>query len=145
LAEKVKVICPACGATNNYPLDALGKNVVCGRCRTPLPKPGIVINPSPNQTYTLIERASLPVLIDFFSPTCAPCQIMHPIVDKLAERRAGELMVLRIDVSLHAELGASFGVQGVPTFVILHKGYERARTSGAMSETDFSLWVASLV
>jgi len=145
LAEKVKVSCLACGATNNYPMDASGKKIVCGRCKTPLPKPGTVINPSPNQAYTLIQSASLPVLIDFFSPTCAPCQMMHPIVDKLAQRRAGELMALRVDVSLHAELGASFGVQGVPTFVILHKGYERARTSGAMSETDFSLWVASIV
>jgi len=93
--------------------------------------------------YTLVQEASLPILLEFFSPTCAPCQMMHTVVDELAERREGEIMVLRVDVNQHAELAAALGVQGVPTFILFHKGYERARTSGAMPETDFSLWVAS--
>lgn len=54
-------------------------------------------------------------------------------------------MVLQVDMNKHAELGAAFGVQGVPTFIIFSKGFERARTSGAMSEADFSLWVASKI
>jgi thioredoxin 2 len=143
LVEKVKVSCLNCGATNNYPMDAQGKSVLCGRCKTSLPQPGTVIGLQPQQLHSFIQRANLPILIDFFSPTCAPCHIMHSIVDGLAKRRAGELMVLRVDVSISPEVGASFGVQAVPTFVVLHKGYERGRVSGAMSETDFSLWVAS--
>jgi len=145
VAEKVKVSCLACGSTNNYPMDVSGKKVICGRCKRPLPRPGSVIEAIPDQAYTLIQKSSLPVLIDFYTPTCAPCHIMHPIVQDLAERRSGELMVLQVDVNRHAEMGASFGIQGVPTFVIFSKGFERARTSGAMSETDFSLWVASKI
>ena len=145
MEDKIKVSCPGCGSTNNYPLDSTGKKVVCGRCKNPLPLPGQVINTIPEQVYTLIRNSSLPVLVDFFSTTCAPCQMMHPIVGELAKRRAGDLMVVQVDVNQHAEMGASFGVQGVPTFIIFSKGYERARTSGAMSEADFSLWVASKV
>jgi thioredoxin 2 len=145
VAEKVKVSCLACGSTNNYPMDAGRKKVVCGRCKRPLPQPGNVIEASPEQAYTLIQKSSLPVLIDFFSPTCAPCHMMHGIVHDLAERRAGELMVIQVDLSRHGELGAVFGVKGVPTFIIFSRGYERARTSGAMPETDFSLWVASKI
>jgi thioredoxin-like negative regulator of GroEL len=52
-------------------------------------------------------------------------------------------MVLQVDTNKHAELGAAFGVQRVPTFILFFKGFERARTAGAMSEADFSLWVAS--
>jgi thioredoxin 2 len=145
VAEKVKVSCLACGRTNNYPLDASGKKVVCGRCKRPLPQPGNVTEAIPEQAYTLIQKSSLPVLIDFFTPTCAPCHMMHPIVQDLAERRAGELMVLQVDVNRHAEMGAAFGIQGVPTYIIFSKGFERARTSGAMPEADFSLWVASKI
>lgn len=139
----MKVSCLNCGATNNYPADVLGKSIRCGRCKTPLPQPGTVIERQSHQLRSFLQRANLPILIDFFSPTCAPCHMMHPIVDGLAQRRAGELMVVRVDVSVNTELGASFGVQAVPTYVVLHKGYERGRISGAMSETDFSLWVAS--
>jgi thioredoxin 2 len=141
----MKVSCSFCGATNNYPVEESEKKVVCGRCKNPLPLPGKIITPTPEQAYTLIQKSSLPILVDFFSPTCAPCHMMHPIVVDLAERRAGELMVLQLDVNTHGELGAALGVQGVPTFIIFHRGYERARTVGAMSETDFSLWVASKI
>lgn len=140
--EKVKVSCIHCGSTNNVPLSARGKKIVCGRCKKDLPSPGEVIEPLPNQTYALIQKSAIPLLVDFYSVTCLPCELMHTAVINLAERRMGDLMVIRINVEVYPELAAAFGVRGVPTFVILHKGNERARSVGEMAETDFSLWVA---
>jgi thioredoxin-like negative regulator of GroEL len=40
-------------------------------------------------------------------------------------------------------LASRFDIRAVPTFIVISKGTERGRTSGAMGETDFSLWVAS--
>ena len=82
------------------------------------------------------------MLVDFYSKSCLPCELMHPAIVSLAERRMGELMVVRIDVEVHPEMAAGFGIQGVPTFIILYRGNERARSVGQMTETDFSLWVA---
>jgi len=145
LSDKLKISCPECGATNNYPAVASGKTVVCGRCKKPLPAPGQVLEPPAWQVANLIEKASLSLLLDFFSTTCAPCHMMHPIVEGVARRRAGDIMVIKVNVELpeNQELAAAFKVQAVPTFVILRKGYEIARTTGATPETDFSLWVAS--
>jgi thioredoxin 2 len=143
VADKVKVSCLHCGATNNFPLDSAGKTVVCGRCRNPLPVPGIVLEMPEQAAATLIQRAGLPVLVDFYSPTCGPCMMMHPLVERLAKRRAGELMVVKVNTDNSPGLAASFGIKAVPTFVVISKGTERGRTSGAMGETDFSLWVAS--
>lgn len=143
--DKVKVSCLNCGKTNLYPRGVKSKTVVCGHCKTALPEPGRVVEPSPSQAYNLFQRSAIPVLADFYSPTCAPCQMMHPVIESLAKRRIGELMVVRINVDSHPEMAAAFGIQGVPTVVILRRGNEVARTSGAMEETNFSLWVASLV
>jgi thioredoxin 2 len=143
MAEKKKVSCPRCGATNNYPLDAVGKKVVCGRCKNVLPVPGMVLELPPESASVLVHHSSLPVLIDFYSPTCPPCLIMDPVLERMAKRRAGEIMVVKLNVDRHPELAASYGIQGVPTYVVIHKGTERGRTSGAMPEADFSLWVAS--
>ena len=139
------MFCPNCAATNNYPLNDRGKKVVCGRCKSALPKPGTVFEPTAEQAQKLLYEASLPVLVDFYSPTCGPCNMMRPIVENLAARRAGEILVIKINVDNHQQLAAAFGVQGVPTFVIVRKGSERDRMSGAVSETDFSLWVASRI
>jgi thioredoxin 2 len=119
--------------------------VVCGKCREELPKPGDVIELEPDRLEALIHEAKLPLLVDFYSPSCAPCQVMHPILDRLARRRAGELMVVRLNTDQHPGISAAFGIKAVPTFLVLVKGNERGRSSGALSETDFSLWVAQLV
>ena len=140
---KVKVSCANCGTTNYFPSDAVGKTVVCGRCKFALPEPGTILEPSPAQVYDLFRNSSLPVLADFYSTTCAPCLVMHPILERLARRRAGGLTVVRINVERYPELAQGFGIQGVPTFVVVLKGVERGRASGAQSEEDFALWVAS--
>jgi len=144
LSDKVKVSCLQCGTTNNYPMGSVGRVVVCGRCRTPLPIPGKVLEPSPEKVYSLLNSGRLPILIELYTNTCAACQVMQPIVERLAMRRAGEIMVLRLNAEIHGELASRLGVQGVPTFVIFSKTTERGRTSGAMSEADFSFWAASL-
>jgi thioredoxin 2 len=143
MTEKQKVSCPECGATNLYPLAAPGQTVRCGRCKPPLPVPGQVLEPSETQVITLMRTAALPVLIDFYSDTCAPCRMMHPVVEALARRRAGELTVVRVKTDGPGELAAAFRIRAVPTFVVVLKDVERGRISGAMNETDFSLWVAS--
>jgi thioredoxin 2 len=143
MTEKVKVSCLHCGATNNFPLDAADKKVVCGRCRNSLPVPGAILEPDEQTAFTFFQKSGLPVLVDFYSPSCGPCLMMHPAIERLAKRRAGEIMVVRINTDQSPRLAAQFGIQAVPTFVILFKGTERGRTSGAMQEADFSLWVAS--
>ncbi len=141
--DKVKISCLECGTTNLFPLDSPGKKVVCGKCKAALPQPGTVLEPTRAQTSALFQNSSLPLLVDFFSETCGPCHMMHPVLERLARRRAGDLMVLRVDVEKDPELAQGFGVRAVPTFVIVLKGIERGRTSGAMSEENFALWVAS--
>jgi thioredoxin 2 len=142
--EKIKVSCSECGTTNNFPAAARGRKVVCGRCKASLPSPGSVLEiHSPQQAYNLVRNSTLPVLLDFYSTTCAPCMMMHPVLERLTRRRAGELAVARVDVGRFAELAQGFGISSVPTFAVVHKGVERGRTMGAMSEEDFALWVAS--
>ncbi len=142
--RKIKVSCFQCGQTNYYPEEAGSRTVLCGRCRNPLPRPGDVVTVNSVQAISLISRSSLPVLVDFYSDSCGPCLLMAPIVERLARRRAGELMVIKVDLERHQDLAVRMGITAVPTFIIFHKNAERGRVSGAMSEMDFSLWVAKL-
>jgi thiol-disulfide isomerase/thioredoxin len=140
--KKVRVSCLNCGTTNNVPKVKGRKKIVCGRCKEGLPKPGEVVEPLPKQAYVLFQKSAIPALVVFDSKSCVSCKRMNSIVLNLAKRRKGELMVVRINVEEHPELAAAFGVQEVPTFLILLKGTEWARSIGEMAETDFSLWVA---
>jgi thioredoxin len=142
--KKVKVSCYQCGQTNYYPENPGTKTVICGRCHHPLPRPGDVLSVNQAQAANLIGKSNLPVLADFYSNSCGPCMIMAPILESLARRRAGELMVVKVDVDRNPELAVQMDISSVPTFVVFHKNAERGRVSGAMSEMDLALWVARL-
>ena len=141
--DKVKVVCLTCGAVCAFPPDAEKKTVVCGRCRSPLPRPGEVLEPDQAGLDVALANTNLPVLVDFYSTTCAPCHMMHSLVERLARRRQGELLVVKANVEVHPGLASQLQIRAVPTFVVFSRGYEVGRTSGAMSEADFSLWVAN--
>ena len=53
------------------------------------------------------------------------------------------MRTLEEQLERHPELASRLNIRAVPTFVVFNRGYEVARTSGAMSETDFSLWAAN--
>jgi thioredoxin 2 len=145
MSEKVQVSCLGCGTTNYFPLDAQGKSVVCGRCKRPLPVPGMILEPLPGMTHELFRNSAIPILVEFYSQGCAHCGRMEPILAGVAQRRRGELMVIKMSLDRHPEMGASFGIMGVPTFLVIQKGNERGRMSGALPEADFDLWLAKLL
>ena len=145
MGAKVKVSCLECGVTNNFPIEASGKKVVCGRCRCILPEPGIVVSPLPQQAYTLVKKATLPVLVDFYSHKIASCHVMHLIIEDLTKKRAGKIMTLKLSIKEHPEIGSALGITSFPTYIIFYRGNERARTSGAMPEEEFTRWVDSII
>ena len=48
-----------------------------------------------------ISQASLPTMVDFFSPTCGPCQTLAPVVDRLAAKYIGRAIIAKLDTSRH--------------------------------------------
>lgn len=143
--KELKIICFHCGTTNRlFEKDvASGKRILCGRCHNALPEPGTVLVLSPQRIYQLINNGSIPLLIEFYSDNCPHCLRMKPIVERLARRRAGEIMVIRVNVDLYPELAAGFGIDSIPTFIVVKKGSEVGRLHGYQDELDFSFWVAS--
>ena len=120
-------VCPQCGAKNRIPADKQQLTAKCGRCKTPLggaPFSGRV-NPLTDDGFQQqVERCPLPVLVDFYSPTCGPCQTIAPLIEAAARSYAGRLMVFKIDTSSQQRQASRFGIRGVPT-LLFFKGGER--------------------
>jgi thiol-disulfide isomerase/thioredoxin len=77
-----------------------------------------------------IASAADVVLLDFSSASCAPCQEMRPIVERLA---AAGYRVRHVDITREPELAAQFRIDQVPTYVSLVDGREYARMVGTGS------------
>ncbi|HHX86770.1 MAG TPA: thioredoxin [Firmicutes bacterium] len=69
-----------------------------------------------------VLEASLPVLVDFWSPGCGPCQMMAPVLEELAAEYKGRLKVIKVNVAENMELSAQYGIMGVPTLILFKDG-----------------------
>ncbi|MBM3316802.1 MAG: thioredoxin [Candidatus Eisenbacteria bacterium] len=131
--------CPACGAKNRMPLARIGQTGKCGRCAAELP-PREFFAEAPiavdDRRFDLITRWSgRPVLVDFWAAWCAPCRQLAPTLEALARELAGRLLVVKVDTQEAPVLAARFGVQSIPTLVLLRSGIEVDRMAGALPLT----------
>jgi len=79
-----------------------------------------------------VLRAAQPVILDFFSTECPPCEALAPKFEALAEQFAGRARFLKIFRQGNRELAVKLGVTGSPTLVFFDRaGQERGeRMSG---------------
>jgi thioredoxin len=83
------------------------------------------------------------VLADFSATWCGPCQAMAPIVERLAARFAGRAGVVKVDVDQAGELASTYGVRGVPTFLLFANGQVVERVVGMTSEKALTALIES--
>lgn len=129
------VICPKCHATNRVSTEKITKaSPVCGNCKTTLnlEARGFPIEVGDDTFAEEVQHAKLPVLIDFWSPSCPPCRRLEPVLKSLAKELAGKVKIAKVNVESHRRLHYTFGIQAVPTLILFH-GKEVARTTGYRS------------
>lgn len=131
------VPCPSCGTKNKVPAHKQHLTPKCGSCKEaidlkPFARP---VTLTDQDFQTIIDQASLPVLVDFYSPTCGPCQMMAPVIDNLARQYHGRLLVAKLDTSVNQMTAGRFQIRGVPTLLLMKNGQVMDQVVGAMPET----------
>ncbi len=63
-----------------------------------------------------------PVLIDFWAPWCGPCRMQGPILDEVSNQLGERAIVAKVNVDDEPDLASQFGVQSIPTLVVLKGG-----------------------
>jgi len=79
-----------------------------------------------------------PVLVDFWAAWCAPCRMMSPTVDALAEQYAGNARVVKLNVDDNPGVAQRYGIKGIPTLILFRQGKEAERVVGAVSKDALS-------
>ena len=138
----IVVPCAACGQKNRIAYGHLGDAARCGHCQQELPPLSAPVEIASTEDFDhLVSQASLPVVVDYWAPWCGPCRMVAPELAKVAARRAGRLVVVKVNTDELPDLGERFGIRSIPTMAVFAGGKEVARTTGARPAADIEAFV----
>ena len=81
------------------------------------------------ENFESVTNTDKPVLIDFWATWCGPCRMIAPVIEEIANERE-DILVCKCNVDEEVPLAVQFGVNVIPTLVVLKNGRVTARTEG---------------
>jgi len=103
------------------------------------------ITTSTFQTEVLEASKTLPVVVDFWAPWCAPCRSLTPILEKVARDYAGRVKVVKVNSDENQELSQSFSIRSIPNVIAFKDGRPAAQFMGAIPEGEVRAFFEKLL
>ena len=85
-----------------------------------------------------VLKSDRPVLVDFWAQWCAPCRMLAPTVEAVAEKYEGSASVVKLNVDDNPAVSQRYGIKGIPTLILFKNGKEEERVVGATSKEAIS-------
>ena len=95
-----------------------------------------------NFAKEVLEKSEkIPVVVDFWASWCMPCQMLKPIMEKLAKEMNGKFVLAKLNVDENPAKSSEYGISGIPAVKMFKKGKVVAEFVGAMPEQAVKIWL----
>lgn len=88
-----------------------------------------------DENFDQIVGGNRLVLVDFWAPWCAPCRIVAPILEELAAKYAGKIVVGKVNVDENPETAMKFMIAAIPTIMLFKEGSVVEKIVGAVPKS----------
>jgi len=97
-----------------------------------------------NFEETIINAGKV-ALVDFWAVWCGPCRVIGPIVEEIADEYDGRVVVGKLDVDSNRETAVKFGIQAIPTLLLVKDGEIADRLVGVTDKASLASKLDSLL
>jgi thioredoxin 1 len=78
-----------------------------------------------------VLKESKPVLVDFWAAWCAPCRMIAPVIDEIAQNYGSKIKVAKFDVDNNSKVPNQYGIRSIPTVLLFKGGQVAEQVIGA--------------
>ena len=87
---------------------------------------------------TEVLNAAVPVLVDFWAAWCAPCRMLAPVVDAIAEKYEGKAKIVKLNVDENIATSGKYNIRGIPTLLLFKDGVIKESIVGNTTKDTIS-------
>ena len=128
-ATVVSLRCGFCLEINEGDLSTATNRPACAACSKPMLLDRPVKVAQEDFECTVLE-AKVPVLVDFYADWCAPCKMVAPLMDEVAQQQMGKMLVVKIDTDASQDIAMRYEIRSIPTIIVFDGGEEVERSLG---------------
>lgn len=104
-----------------------------------------IIHVSDSSFEEEVLQSTSPVLVDYWAEWCGPCKMIAPILDEIADEYEGKLTIAKINIDENRSTPQKYAVRGIPTLMIFKDGDVAATKVGALSKSQLSAFIDSVI
>jgi thioredoxin 1 len=92
-----------------------------------------------DQTFEAeVLKSATPVLVDFWAAWCAPCRMLSPVVEAIAEKYEGKAKVVKLNVDENTATSSKYNIKGIPTLLLFKDGVIKEQIVGNTTKDTIS-------